>query len=274
MDSFREDSFDLMIATEVAARGLDIDDVPFIINYDIPVDPNLYVHRIGRTARMGSFGRAITLVTREQGKELTEVEQRYADKGLTERVEVLSFIDDMASAYRRADAVVARAGATTVTELALCRKPSILIPFPYAADNHQEVNARSLVEAGAAVTHVKPGDQVVLESNSFCGDCDGCRNGRVDLCRNAPKFAAEPVSVSMVQLLPSLQAVGQLEIGSQVSPGSMTPLSLSCSPRPPRTKTRFAAWRASSFSGRISSCRSGSPTAAWRNRRRKPCIAP
>jgi len=45
---------------------------------------------------------------------------------------------------------------------------------------------------GDCVTHVKPGDQVVLESGSFCGDCDLCRNGRVDLCNKAPGFWAEP----------------------------------------------------------------------------------
>jgi L-iditol 2-dehydrogenase len=58
-------------------------------------------------------------------------------------------------------------------------------------------------EVGAAVTHVRPGDQIVLESNSFCGDCDLCRNGRVDLCQSAPKFGAEPVmGFSDVMLTP------------------------------------------------------------------------
>ena len=57
----------------------------------------------------------------------------------------------MAQVYRLADLVVGRAGATSVTELALCKKPSVLIPFPFAADNHQEINARALVDAGAAV---------------------------------------------------------------------------------------------------------------------------
>jgi superfamily II DNA/RNA helicase len=49
--------------------------ISHIINYDIPDDPHVYVHRIGRTARMGSFGKAMTLVTREQGKQLTEIEK-------------------------------------------------------------------------------------------------------------------------------------------------------------------------------------------------------
>jgi ATP-dependent RNA helicase DeaD len=73
LDSFKDDSFDLMIATEVAARGLDIDDVPYIINYDIPDDPHMYFHRIGRTARAGKKGTAITFVLPDQELELERI---------------------------------------------------------------------------------------------------------------------------------------------------------------------------------------------------------
>jgi UDP-N-acetylglucosamine--N-acetylmuramyl-(pentapeptide) pyrophosphoryl-undecaprenol N-acetylglucosamine transferase len=82
-------------------------------------------------------------------RECDEVKRRYRERSVT--AEVLPFIHDMAAAYRRADVVVSRAGATTVAELSLCRKPAVLIPFPYAADNHQVQNAQALVEAGAAV---------------------------------------------------------------------------------------------------------------------------
>ncbi|MBD3171327.1 DEAD/DEAH box helicase [Candidatus Bathyarchaeota archaeon] len=73
LNGFRDDNFELMIATEVAARGLDIDDVPFIINYDIPDDPNMYFHRIGRTARAGKKGTAITFVLPDQELELERI---------------------------------------------------------------------------------------------------------------------------------------------------------------------------------------------------------
>ncbi len=73
LDDFRDGKFDLMIATEVAARGLDIDDVPYIINYDIPDDPNMYFHRIGRTARAGKKGTAITFVLPDQELELERI---------------------------------------------------------------------------------------------------------------------------------------------------------------------------------------------------------
>jgi UDP-N-acetylglucosamine--N-acetylmuramyl-(pentapeptide) pyrophosphoryl-undecaprenol N-acetylglucosamine transferase len=65
--------------------------------------------------------------------------------------DVREFITDMSDAYARSDLVVCRAGATTLAELTVCKKASILIPFAAAADNHQVMNAKSLVEAGAAV---------------------------------------------------------------------------------------------------------------------------
>jgi len=63
---------------------------------------------------------------------------------------VQAFFDDMAAAYRQADWVICRAGATTVAEISALGKAAVFIPFPHAADNHQRLNARCLVEAGAA----------------------------------------------------------------------------------------------------------------------------
>ncbi|OGQ79589.1 MAG: undecaprenyldiphospho-muramoylpentapeptide beta-N-acetylglucosaminyltransferase [Deltaproteobacteria bacterium RIFCSPLOWO2_12_FULL_60_19] len=65
-------------------------------------------------------------------------------------VELLPFIDKMDEAYARADLVVCRAGATTIAELTVFGKPAILIPYPYAADDHQRFNAEALKEQGAA----------------------------------------------------------------------------------------------------------------------------
>ncbi|MFQ6054197.1 MAG: helicase-related protein, partial [Candidatus Bathyarchaeia archaeon] len=73
LEAFREGRLSLMVATEVAARGLDIEDVPYIINYDIPMDPLMYFHRIGRTARAGKSGTAVTLVTHEEDMELRRI---------------------------------------------------------------------------------------------------------------------------------------------------------------------------------------------------------
>ena len=63
---------------------------------------------------------------------------------------VVPFLDPVSEAYRKADLVVCRSGATTVAELTACGRPAILIPFPYATHGHQERNARVLMEAGAA----------------------------------------------------------------------------------------------------------------------------
>jgi UDP-N-acetylglucosamine--N-acetylmuramyl-(pentapeptide) pyrophosphoryl-undecaprenol N-acetylglucosamine transferase len=77
------------------------------------------------------------------------VKKGYAELGID--VDVRAFIDDVSSAYRRADLVICRAGATTLAEVMVAKKASILIPYPYAADNHQELNARAMVEAGASL---------------------------------------------------------------------------------------------------------------------------
>jgi ATP-dependent RNA helicase DeaD len=74
MDRFRKHQIRVLVATDLAARGIDVSKISHIINYDIPQDPQIYVHRIGRTARMGERGAAITFVAREQGKELTAIE--------------------------------------------------------------------------------------------------------------------------------------------------------------------------------------------------------
>ncbi len=74
MDKFRRHQIKVLVATDLAARGIDVSAISHIFNYDIPVDSEVYVHRIGRTARMGARGVAITLVTSGQGKELTTIE--------------------------------------------------------------------------------------------------------------------------------------------------------------------------------------------------------
>ena len=74
MKNFRSGKFDVLVATDLASRGIDVADISHIINYDISEDPEVYVHRVGRTARMGAKGKAFTFVTRDQGEELTKVE--------------------------------------------------------------------------------------------------------------------------------------------------------------------------------------------------------
>jgi len=74
MISFKDGRLPLLVATDVAARGLDISGVSHVINYDVPTSPDVYVHRIGRTGRVGRSGRAITFVEPQQRRELRAIE--------------------------------------------------------------------------------------------------------------------------------------------------------------------------------------------------------
>ncbi|MEX2671602.1 MAG: DEAD/DEAH box helicase [Phycisphaeraceae bacterium] len=75
MDRLRAGKLEVLVASDLASRGLDVDDITHVINYDLPDDPEVYVHRIGRTARAGRSGVAWTFVEPEQGQRLTEIEK-------------------------------------------------------------------------------------------------------------------------------------------------------------------------------------------------------
>ncbi|MFO7716759.1 undecaprenyldiphospho-muramoylpentapeptide beta-N-acetylglucosaminyltransferase [Desulfosarcina sp.] len=115
---------------------------------------------------------AITIVHQTGPDDRDRVAEAYVKAGV--RAEVKAFYHDMASCYGRSDMVLCRAGATTVAELTALGKAAVLIPYPFAADNHQELNARALVDQGAA--------QMVLER-----DLNG-----VDLARRLDALAKDP----------------------------------------------------------------------------------
>jgi ATP-dependent RNA helicase DeaD len=75
MISFKDGRLPLLVATDVAARGLDISGVSHVINFDVPTSPDMYVHRIGRTARVGRSGHAITLYEPRQRREVEAIER-------------------------------------------------------------------------------------------------------------------------------------------------------------------------------------------------------
>src|SRR5690606_1481100 len=75
LDAFKQGKVTTLVATDVAARGLDIDQLPMVINYEIPSAPEDYVHRIGRTGRAGASGQAISLVSPDEEKYLKEIEK-------------------------------------------------------------------------------------------------------------------------------------------------------------------------------------------------------
>lgn len=75
IEEFKHGDFHILVATDVAARGLQIDNLSIVINYDVPVEKDSYVHRIGRTGRAGNSGRSITLVTSDDIMSLYEIEE-------------------------------------------------------------------------------------------------------------------------------------------------------------------------------------------------------
>jgi UDP-N-acetylglucosamine--N-acetylmuramyl-(pentapeptide) pyrophosphoryl-undecaprenol N-acetylglucosamine transferase len=110
-------------------------------------------HRINETVAasldaLGEDAKAMTFMHQTGSADLGTIRSAYAARGL--RAEAAPFFEDMASRYAAADLVICRAGATTVAELSNAGKASILIPFPYAADDHQTANARVLERAGGA----------------------------------------------------------------------------------------------------------------------------
>jgi len=78
MDKFRKGEHRVLIATNIVARGIDVQNVSLVINYDIPKSPETYLHRIGRSGRFGRKGLAINLVTDEEMPILRDIEMFYA----------------------------------------------------------------------------------------------------------------------------------------------------------------------------------------------------
>jgi len=81
MSGFRGGQFQILVATDLAARGLDVDDISHVINYDIPQEPFTYVHRVGRTGRMGKPGNALTLIFPDQENELIMMQKGFSGLG-------------------------------------------------------------------------------------------------------------------------------------------------------------------------------------------------
>lgn len=94
MNGFRNGKTDILVATDVAARGIDVDDVEAVYNYDVPQDAEYYVHRIGRTGRAGREGRAFTLVVGREVYKLKEIEKYTRSKVI---LQPIPSIDDVTS---------------------------------------------------------------------------------------------------------------------------------------------------------------------------------
>ena len=97
LDEFKAAKVQVMVATDVAARGLDIDDLPLVVNYEMPHVPEDYIHRIGRTGRAGAAGEAISFCAPEETKLLAEIER------LLKRTISVASVDHVLAAQRPRD---------------------------------------------------------------------------------------------------------------------------------------------------------------------------
>lgn len=122
---------------------------------------------------LSMLGRSDLSVIHQTGaKDVESVKKAYEGYGIPARV--MPFIDDMAGSYAEADFVIARSGAGTVAEITALGKPSLLIPYPYATNDHQMANARSLEKTGAAIVmrdgEAEPGNLREALTNVFQKD--------------------------------------------------------------------------------------------------------
>jgi len=106
LSKFKGGTLPILVATDVASRGLHIDGVTHVINFDLPQDPEDYVHRIGRTARAGAGGKAISLACEEYVHSLQDIEEF-----IRQKLPVMPLIEDMIiTGYRRAPGIAAKKG--------------------------------------------------------------------------------------------------------------------------------------------------------------------
>ena len=112
--AFKSGGIDIFIATDVAARGLDVNDVTHVFNYHIPFDSESYVHRIGRTGRAGKTGEAITLVSPNELRTIKRIEKDVGTKMLTQVIPTRMEVQN-----NRNDELIAKIAETTVTDKAI-----------------------------------------------------------------------------------------------------------------------------------------------------------
>jgi len=95
MSKFRKKEIEVLVATDVAARGIDVGDIEAVFNYDIPADDEYYVHRIGRTARAGKAGRAISFVTGREIYRIRQIQQFTKSRIIPQKVPSVSDMEEI-----------------------------------------------------------------------------------------------------------------------------------------------------------------------------------
>lgn len=186
--------------------------------FDLPED-RFTILAVGGSRGAVSINRAMSgLVTKYLNTEVQiiwitgdqnyqETVQSFGENGIPGNVRLYPFIFDMAKALAAADLVVCRAGAATIAELAVRGVPAILVPYPYAAENHQEKNARSLEKKGAALTIVDE----FLDKNSLYAKIEELRNNKFRLLRMAQIMKEEGHPNALQDILSVIEEVTRKE---------------------------------------------------------------
>lgn len=135
-------------------------------------------------------------------KTLAAAQQAYQQAGVT--AEVVPFIDDMVGAYQQADMVISRAGALTVSELLAAARPALLVPYPYAVDDHQTANANALVEIGGGevVAQSQLTPSFLLEKLQPWLTLSKCETASQSIRQQAPQKATETIIEKLFNLKP------------------------------------------------------------------------
>ncbi len=142
-------------------------------------------------------------------KDFAQVQQHYADQGFS--AEVKPFFHDMVRQVRRASLILCRAGATTIAEITACGKAAILVPFPHAAHNHQEKNARVLESAGAGTLVLDKdlsGERLAAAILNAMREPDGLREMEKNSHRLGNREATQNVGRLCLELLKRNRASG------------------------------------------------------------------
>ncbi len=220
--AFREGRAELLIATDVAARGLDIPDVTHVFNYDIPDDADAYVHRVGRTGRMGRQGEAVTFVTPRETRQL-----RFIEKQIRKKLTPLRLPSSADIAARRRetfrallhDAIEAGAGgpyALLVEELAEAHDPleiaaaALHLAFEATGGRRDGMAAQAVpadgrpVEDGMTRLYLDAGrrqgvrPQDIVGSFTATADIAGSAIGAIDLYDDFAFVEVEPAAARKV----------------------------------------------------------------------------
>lgn len=210
MRKFRKGEIDILVATDVAARGIDIDDIDVVFNYDVPNDEEYYVHRIGRTGRAGRSGKAYTFVAGREIYKLKDI-QRYAkanivlqkapsfqdvlEKKISQKVEKIKEVYSKGNIAKYVDTieqiVAAEENMTSIDIAAVLLKMELEKSMP--VNNKTEDNSRTRSKKVARSESILNGDLVRMFVNM--GKLDGFDSSKMrDVMEKELNVPSESIS--------------------------------------------------------------------------------